>query len=69
MDAKFGMPNGRGRAASSTLQNYIWDHCIDSMLRNTPTRLCLLCLRQTYVGLYRTTVCDRNERTQRWTIG
>lgn len=81
---------------SSTLQNYTWDHCLDSnkagdvytngcnggnnqlwqviqpaptsavMLRNTATRLCLY---QTYGGLYRTTVCDRNERTQRWTIG
>lgn len=36
------------------------------MLRNTATRLCLY---QTYDGLYRTTVCDRNARTQRWTIG
>lgn len=36
------------------------------MLRNTATRLCLY---QTYGGLYRTTVCDRNDRTQRWTVG
>ncbi|MEU1075983.1 MULTISPECIES: hypothetical protein [unclassified Streptomyces] len=36
------------------------------MLRNTATRLCLY---QTYDGLYRTTECDRNDRTQRWTIG
>ncbi|MGW5277168.1 RICIN domain-containing protein [Streptomyces sp. NPDC004044] len=36
------------------------------MLRNTATRLCLY---QTTGGLYRTTMCDRNARTQRWTIG
>ncbi|WP_037763992.1 RICIN domain-containing protein [Streptomyces sp. 142MFCol3.1] len=36
------------------------------MLRNTATRLCLY---QTSGGLYRTTVCDRNARDQRWTIG
>ncbi|MFE2522414.1 RICIN domain-containing protein [Streptomyces mirabilis] len=36
------------------------------MLRNTATRLCLY---QTAGGLYRTTTCDRNARTQRWTIG
>ncbi|WP_328624539.1 RICIN domain-containing protein [Streptomyces sp. NBC_00353] len=36
------------------------------MLRNTATRLCLY---QTTGGLYRTTMCDRNSRTQRWTIG
>ncbi|MFH8612572.1 RICIN domain-containing protein [Streptomyces sp. NPDC018029] len=81
---------------SSTLQNYVWDHCLDSnkerhvyigdcnggnnqlwqviqpapasavMLRNTATRLCLY---QTTGGLYRTATCDRNDRTQRWTIG
>ncbi|MEV0257292.1 hypothetical protein AB0H82_23940 [Streptomyces sp. NPDC050732] len=81
---------------SSTLQNYVWDHCLDSnkerhvytggcnggnnqlwqiiqpapasavMLRNTATRLCLY---QTAGGLYRTATCDRNDRTQRWTIG
>jgi hypothetical protein len=35
-------------------------------LRNTATRLCLY---QTYGLLFGTTVCDRNSRTQRWTIG
>ncbi|WP_331765007.1 RICIN domain-containing protein [Streptomyces sp. NBC_01384] len=36
------------------------------LLRNTATRLCLY---QAAGGLYRTTTCDRNARTQRWTIG
>jgi hypothetical protein len=35
-------------------------------LQNTATRLCLV---QTYTRLYRTEMCDRNARTQRWTIG
>lgn len=35
------------------------------MLRNTATRLCLY----QSGSLYRTTVCDRNARDQRWTIG
>lgn len=36
------------------------------MLRNTATRLCLY---QSVGGFYRTMTCDRNARTQRWTIG